>query len=69
MVYEQSLGSTPGEPRAVNSADAKQRYADGVVDEPRGRLVAVREDHSGSGEAVNTVSSLGEQLLAASAWS
>jgi dipeptidyl aminopeptidase/acylaminoacyl peptidase len=31
------------------------RYADYELDEQRGRIVAVREDHSGSGEAVNTL--------------
>jgi dipeptidyl aminopeptidase/acylaminoacyl peptidase len=31
------------------------RYADGVVDAARGRLICVREDHSGTGEPVNTI--------------
>ena len=31
------------------------RYADMVVDRARGRLICVREDHSGPGEAVNTI--------------
>lgn len=31
------------------------RYADGVVDPRRQRLYCVREDHTGNGEAVNTV--------------
>src|SRR5919198_2951654 len=36
------------------------RYSDFVVDERRGRLVAVREDHTAEGrEAVNTIVSLG----------
>ncbi|MEX2011091.1 MAG: prolyl oligopeptidase family serine peptidase, partial [Chloroflexota bacterium] len=34
------------------------RYADYELDEPRGRVIAVREDHSGSGEAVNTLVSI-----------
>ena len=43
----------PGlEPRALTEP-GDLRYADFVVDEARGRLIAVREDHSGDGEAVN----------------
>jgi dipeptidyl aminopeptidase/acylaminoacyl peptidase len=34
------------------------RYADYELDEPRARLIAVREDHSASGEAVNTLVSI-----------
>ena len=47
----QDLG---GEPRAI-TPDAPLRYADGVFDERRGRIVCVREDHSGDGEPVNTI--------------
>jgi len=49
------------------------RYADGVMDPKRGRLICVRQDHRGAGEAVNTVVSLdanrggeGEVLVAGS---
>ncbi len=38
--------------------DGAFRYADYELDEPRARLIAVREDHSGSGEAVNTLVSI-----------
>jgi len=31
------------------------RFADGVIDDARGRILCVREDHTGSGEAVNTI--------------
>jgi dipeptidyl aminopeptidase/acylaminoacyl peptidase len=34
------------------------RYADYELDEPRARLIAVREDHSGSGEAANSLVSI-----------
>jgi len=50
--------------------DAAMRYADAVLDAPRRRLVAVREDHGQrSGEPVNTLVSIGldggeEQVLA-----
>jgi dipeptidyl aminopeptidase/acylaminoacyl peptidase len=38
--------------------DADVRYADLVLDEARGRLVAVREDHAGPGEPVNAIVSV-----------
>jgi dipeptidyl aminopeptidase/acylaminoacyl peptidase len=34
------------------------RYADFVLDAPRNRLITVREDHSGDGEAVNTIAAI-----------
>jgi dipeptidyl aminopeptidase/acylaminoacyl peptidase len=37
------------------TADGPFRYADFVLDAGRDRLVAVREDHTGPGEAVNTL--------------
>ena len=45
----------PGEaPQPLTSADGA-RYADMQIDPARGRLLAVREDHSAPGEAVNTL--------------
>jgi hypothetical protein len=41
-------------PEAI-TPEAKLRYADGRIDAARGRWIGVREDHSGSGEAVNTI--------------
>ncbi|HEY0444302.1 MAG TPA: prolyl oligopeptidase family serine peptidase [Candidatus Limnocylindrales bacterium] len=35
--------------------DGAFRYADLQLDEPRNRLIAVRQDHSGAGEAVNAI--------------
>ena len=35
------------------------RYADFIFDTPRNRLIAVREDHRGEGEAVNTIAATG----------
>ena len=59
-LYRQSL--EPGSAAvALTPADAKLRFADAVVDGGRGRLVAVCEDHSGKGEAVTTISAVGEQ--------
>jgi dipeptidyl aminopeptidase/acylaminoacyl peptidase len=42
------------EPVAITPA-AKMRYADMVVDADRKRLVCIREDHTGEGEAANTI--------------
>ncbi|MFN4261492.1 MAG: S9 family peptidase [Gemmataceae bacterium] len=47
----------PGEPPRPITPDAPLRYADGVVDRQRGRIVCVREDHTGK-EVVNAVVSL-----------
>jgi dipeptidyl aminopeptidase/acylaminoacyl peptidase len=44
----------PEAPQPVTAAGA-YRYADLVIDGERGQLLAVREDHSGGGEAVNTL--------------
>jgi hypothetical protein len=41
-------------------AESKHRFADAVADPTRRRLIAVREDHSGSGEAVNTIATICE---------
>ncbi len=53
-IYCQALDSHP-EPLtpAVNC-----RYADGIVDRERNRLICVREDHTGKGESVNTIVSI-----------
>ena len=53
-IYCQTLDSHP-EPLtpAVNC-----RYADGIVDRERNRLICVREDHTGEGESVNTIVSI-----------
>jgi len=34
------------------------RYADGVIDRRRSRMICVREDHTGPGEAINTIAAL-----------
>src|SRR4051812_13976534 len=47
-----SDGNEP--PRAMTPA-GPLRYADMVFDPDRNRLIAVREDHGGEGEAVNTI--------------
>ena len=53
--YVQSGAATP---EAITPA-ADMRYADPVIDEARGRLICVREDHTiGGQEAVNTLASV-----------
>jgi len=42
------------EPRAITPA-GPLRFADMIFDPDRNRLIAVREDHGGDGEAVNTI--------------
>ncbi len=53
-LYRQESGS---EPMAI-TPEAALRYADGVIDAQRDRLICVREDHTSDGEAVNTIASL-----------
>jgi dipeptidyl aminopeptidase/acylaminoacyl peptidase len=44
-----------GEPQAI-TPEVEMRYADGVIDRERGRMICVREDHSAPGrEAVNAI--------------
>ncbi len=51
---------TPGEtPTPITpESEAKLRYADGVVDHRRQRIICVREDHRGGGEAINTIAAI-----------
>jgi dipeptidyl aminopeptidase/acylaminoacyl peptidase len=53
-IYCQALNSPP-EPL---TPAANYRYADAIVDQPRNRLICVREDHAGEGESVNTIVSI-----------
>ena len=50
-LYRQDRGAAP---RPI-TPERELRYADAVVDRRRGRLICVREDHTGSAEAVNTI--------------
>ena len=51
-LYRQDAG---GAPRAI-TPDADIRHADMLIDTPRGRVIAVREDHTtGAREPVNTI--------------
>lgn len=54
-IYKVKAGE---QPEAI-TAEGAQRYADGVIDPERGRLICVQEDHSASDrEAVNRIVSL-----------
>ena len=53
-IYCQALDS---QPKPLTPA-ASCRYADVIVDKQRNRLICVREDHAGEGEAVNTIVSI-----------
>ncbi len=60
-LYRQPIGSEP----VPLTPEAELRYADAVVDQPRQRLICIREDHTaGSHEPINTVVAvrLGSQL-------
>jgi dipeptidyl aminopeptidase/acylaminoacyl peptidase len=50
-LYLQGFGS---EPKPLTPA-AELRYTDGVIDRKRNLLFCVREDHTGHGEAINTL--------------
>ncbi|MFP4394680.1 MAG: S9 family peptidase [Anaerolineales bacterium] len=51
---------TPGDaPVPITpESEAKLRYADGIVDHRRQRIICVREDHRGGGEAANTIAAI-----------
>lgn len=53
-LYRQERG---GAPRPI-TPEASRRYADPIVDRGRGRLICVREDHTGPGEPVNELVAL-----------
>jgi dipeptidyl aminopeptidase/acylaminoacyl peptidase len=53
------IGSDDREPTPLTPAppapNRQWRFADGVIDQKRQRWIGVREDHTGAGEAVNTL--------------
>ncbi len=55
-LYRQEAGKPPSPitPASPGAADAL-RYADGILDRPRGRMICVREDHTGAGEAITAL--------------
>ena len=61
-LYKQVLTPSVQEPKALTPADSKLRFADGIIDEARKSIITIQEDHSGSGEAVNTIATVGTDL-------
>jgi dipeptidyl aminopeptidase/acylaminoacyl peptidase len=53
-LYRQEAGA---EPVAI-TPEIAWRYADGTIDPQRSQIICVREDHTGVGEALNTIVSL-----------
>lgn len=59
-LYRQALYPTPGPPEGVTPEGSTLRFADGVEDAPRARVVCVVEDHSAQGkEASNYIAAVG----------
>jgi dipeptidyl aminopeptidase/acylaminoacyl peptidase len=61
-LYRQEAGQDTGQsPRPITPMAAPAgalRYADGVIDRRRGRLICVHEDHTHQGQAINTLASV-----------
>ncbi len=53
--YRQDPGGTPRPITPSPAGAGALRYADGVVDLRRSRMICVREDHTGGGEAIATL--------------
>ncbi len=53
-LYRQKVGGTP---ELLTPGDG-YRYADLIVDKKHNRVICIREDHTGEGEAVNTIVSV-----------
>lgn len=53
-IYRHAPGQTP----AMLTPGEGHRYADLIVDKKRNRLICIREDHTGEGEAINTIVSV-----------
>ena len=53
-IYQQMPGSAP----QPLTPESKKRYANAILDEKRDRLICVCEDHTGDGEAKNTLSTV-----------
>ena len=59
-LYEQAMTPSVQPPKPL-TPEGKLRYADGILDATRQRIIIVQEDHSGSGEAVNSIVAVCEQ--------
>ena len=54
-IYRQTA---PGAIPQTLTPEGKYRYANGIIDHVSNRLISIQEDHSGGGEAVNTIVSI-----------
>ena len=56
-LYRQEAGKPPSPitPASAGAAADALRYADGILDRRRERMVCVREDHGGAGEAITAL--------------
>ena len=59
-LYKQAVSPSVQPPEPL-TPEGKLRFADGILDAGRQRIITVQEDHSGSGEAVNTIAAICEQ--------
>ena len=50
-LYRQDAGAEP----IALTPDTAMRYADAAIDPQQNQIICIREDHTGSGEAVNTI--------------
>ncbi len=61
-LYRQDPGAPPRpitpDPATTTGHAAALRYADGVIDRARGRLICVHEDHTAGGEAITTLAAV-----------
>jgi dipeptidyl aminopeptidase/acylaminoacyl peptidase len=57
-IYKQKIGDQVGEPQPLTPENHSFRYADMCLDRDRQRMICVIEDHSGDGEASNTIVSI-----------
>ncbi|CAL5220350.1 g2347 [Coccomyxa viridis] len=68
-LYKQAVSPSVQPPEPL-TPEGKLRFADGILDATRQRIITVQEDHSGSGEAVNTIAAVclssGESIVLAS---
>ena len=57
-LYRQDAGHAPRPLTPVAAPAGALRYADGVIDRRLGRLICVHEDHTRSGQPINTLASV-----------
>lgn len=61
-LYKQQVSPVVKEPEPLTPDGTSLRFADGIIDAARNCLITVQEDHSGQGEAVNTIAAVSKAL-------